>query len=186
MQQIGTDQGLLPAPIMTKYLLLAPGERADLVIDFSQSRGAKIQLESQPFTLMEFRVGSSPVTDTSALPSALRPVPRIAESAAVQTRRLTLDENLSLVGRVHGNAAEQDAVARAHYGETGAEHDRNLGVGKSHRRHAPDSSAHGALSGSSIAAASTPSITPTTTSCATPAPSCRPKKTRWDGRTPCA
>ncbi len=102
MQQIGTDQGLLPAPIMTKYLLLAPGERADLVIDFSQSRGAKIQLESQPFTLMEFRVGSSPVTDTSALPSALRPVPRIAESAAVQTRRLTLDENLSLVAESMG------------------------------------------------------------------------------------
>lgn len=102
MQQIGTDQGLLSAPVSVKYVLLAPGERADLVIDFSQSRGAKIQLESQPFTLMEFRVGSSPVTDTSTVPAALRPVPRIAESAAVKTRRLTLDENLNLVAESMG------------------------------------------------------------------------------------
>ena len=102
MQQIGSDQGLLPAPVTVKYVQLAPGERADLVIDFSQSRGARIQLESQPFTLVEFRVGSSPVTDTSTVPATLRAVPRIAESTAVKTRRLTLDENLNLVAESMG------------------------------------------------------------------------------------
>ncbi len=102
MQQIGTDQGLLPAPVATKYIQLAPGERADVVIDFSAARGAKIQLESQPFELMQFRVGTSPVTDTSTLPRALRPVPRIAESTAVRTRRLTLDETMDMVAQSVG------------------------------------------------------------------------------------
>ena len=38
-QQIGTDQGLLAAPAKQTSLLLAPGERADLVVDFAALRG---------------------------------------------------------------------------------------------------------------------------------------------------
>jgi len=34
--QIGTDNGFLPTPVALDRLLLAPGERADLVVDFSQ------------------------------------------------------------------------------------------------------------------------------------------------------
>ena len=90
--QIGTDQGLLPAPVAITHLLLAPAERADLVIDFAPHRGRRILFSDDAFTLMEFRVSASQVSDTSELPATLRPVPRIAESAAVKTRFLTLDE----------------------------------------------------------------------------------------------
>ena len=38
--QIGTDQGLLPAPASLKATQLAPGERADIIVDFTDSRGA--------------------------------------------------------------------------------------------------------------------------------------------------
>jgi spore coat protein A, manganese oxidase len=102
MQQIGSDQGLLPAPIPLKYIQLAPGERADVVIDFSQMRGAKLQLMSEPFELMQFRVGNAAVADAGTLPKMLRAVPRIAESSAVLTRRLTLDENLNMVAESMG------------------------------------------------------------------------------------
>ena len=34
--QIGTDDGLLAKPVTLNHLLLAPGERADIVIDFSK------------------------------------------------------------------------------------------------------------------------------------------------------
>jgi len=102
MQQIGSDQGLLAAPVTVKSVQLAPGERADLVIDFSQSRGAKIQLQSEPFGLMEFRVSAAAVLDASTVPATLRAVPRIAESTAVRTRRLTLDENLNLIAESMG------------------------------------------------------------------------------------
>ncbi len=59
--QIGADQGLLPAPVQLNNLLLAPGERADLIVDFAAMRGERIQLTNGAFQMMQFRVGSSPV-----------------------------------------------------------------------------------------------------------------------------
>ncbi|HTB96872.1 MAG TPA: multicopper oxidase domain-containing protein [Terracidiphilus sp.] len=102
MHQIASDQGLLPAPVAIQHLQIAPGERADIVIDFAAFRGAQVLLQSEPFVLMQFRVGASEVSDASELPRALRSVPRIAESAAVRTRRLTLDENLNMVAESMG------------------------------------------------------------------------------------
>jgi spore coat protein A, manganese oxidase len=100
--QIGTDQGLLPAPVAVKHVQLAPAERADLVVDFAPHRGERIVLSSDSFALMQFRVGVEAVQDSSALPSALRPLGSIVESTAVRTRRLTLDEENSPVGESMG------------------------------------------------------------------------------------
>ena len=90
--QIGTDLGLLPAPVSLKSLLIAPAERADLVIDFSGHGGEHIVVTNDAFTVMQFRVSKTGSPDTSSLPSSLRSVPRIPESAAVQNRILTLGE----------------------------------------------------------------------------------------------
>jgi spore coat protein A, manganese oxidase len=90
--QIGTDQGLLPAPVPLTEVEIAPAERADLVIDFSEHRGAQLVLMNQAFVVMQFRVSSGKAIETSSLPSALRPIPKIPESQAVATRLLTLDE----------------------------------------------------------------------------------------------
>jgi spore coat protein A len=102
IRQIGTDQGLLPAPLPVTNLQLAPGERADIVVDFTDHRGGNVLLNSDAFTLMQFRVGGAKVADPSALPASLRAVPRIDESSAVQTRRLTLDESLNNVAESTG------------------------------------------------------------------------------------
>ena len=59
-QQIGADQGLLPAPVRLATLLLAPGERADLIVDFAPMRGERIQLTNGAFQMMQFRVSSAP------------------------------------------------------------------------------------------------------------------------------
>ena len=91
-QQIGSDQGLLPAPVEVKSLMLSPGERVDLVVDFSGCRGEQVVLRSDSFSLMQFRVSNTKVADESSLPAQLRPVPKISESEAVKTRLLTLDE----------------------------------------------------------------------------------------------
>jgi spore coat protein A, manganese oxidase len=96
--QIGTDQGLLPAPVPLTSLEIAPGERADLVVDFSEHRGAQLILKNDAFVVMQFRVSSARVADTSSLPSSMRPVPKIPESQAVQTRLLTLDEYVNKSG----------------------------------------------------------------------------------------
>ncbi len=96
--QIGTDLGLLPSPVPLHSLLLAPGERADLILDFSGHRGEEIVLTSDSLMVMQFRVGGSAVSDTSSLPSLLRPVQKIAEDSAVNTRILTLGEKDQMTG----------------------------------------------------------------------------------------
>ena len=91
--QIGTDQGLLPMTVPLKQVGLAPAERADLIVDFTDHAGDQIVLRNDSFLpVMQFRVSRTKVVDTSALPSALRPVPKIEESEAVKTRSLTLGE----------------------------------------------------------------------------------------------
>ena len=96
--QIGTDQGLLSAPVPLTNLEIAPAERADLVIDFSQHRSRQVVLKSDALVVMQFRVSSQKVDDPSALPPALRAVPKIQESRAVQTRLLTLNEYVNKAG----------------------------------------------------------------------------------------
>jgi len=102
MHQIGTDQGALPAPIAVTHVQLAPGERADLVIDFAAHGGAQILLQSDSFVLMQFRVSPAVASDPSSLPTTLRPVPRLLETSAIKTRRLTLDEQLNMVSESMG------------------------------------------------------------------------------------
>jgi spore coat protein A, manganese oxidase len=101
LQQIGTDQGLLPAPVGLKQITLAPGERADLVVDFSDHAGEQIVLKNDfASPVVQFRVSRSKVSDPSSLPAALRPVPKIAESEAVKTRDLRLGE----INDLHGDS----------------------------------------------------------------------------------
>jgi spore coat protein A len=57
---IGTDQGLLPAPLPMKQLLIAPAERADLLIDFSAAAGRNVHLVSGLANVMQFRVAAAP------------------------------------------------------------------------------------------------------------------------------
>jgi spore coat protein A len=102
IHQIGGDQGLLAAPVAVRDVQLAPGERADLIVDFSQHRGTRVLLVSEALELMQFRVGASRVADPSLLPAALRSVPRLPESSAIQTRRLTLDETTNMVAESQG------------------------------------------------------------------------------------
>jgi spore coat protein A len=100
--QIGSDQGLLAEPVALTRMPLAPAERGDIIIDFRGMQGEKVELRSDSFSILQFRVGRDPVPDDSDLPSSLRPVRRIPESEAVRTRQLTLDEKMDPVQRSMG------------------------------------------------------------------------------------
>ncbi|HEY0808862.1 MAG TPA: multicopper oxidase domain-containing protein [Longimicrobiales bacterium] len=109
MIQIGTDGGFLPAPVSLAdasgnnpgRLMLGPGERADIIIDFSQFAGQRLVLHNNaptpfagsasaqggytPYTgtrhfrggtipldqLLVFNVSPIPVSDPSVIPAAL-------------------------------------------------------------------------------------------------------------------
>lgn len=112
--QIGGEGGLFPAPVKLNEILIAPGERADIVIDFSKHKGQEIILTNDapaPFPMgdpadpettgqiMQFRV-NLPLSgfDNSSLPPVLRSVSRINEKTAVKVRDLTLEERLDKEG----------------------------------------------------------------------------------------
>jgi spore coat protein A, manganese oxidase len=93
-QQIGSDQGLLAAPVTMKLLTLAPAERADLIVDFSRSAGENIELKSDRLTALQFRVSGKAAVSVAAIPTSLRAVARIPESDATKTRELMLEETV--------------------------------------------------------------------------------------------
>lgn len=96
--QIGSDGGLLPHPAVRSEISLAPGERIDVVIDFSRyAVGARVVLRNQDTSapsipeLMRFDVVREE-TDDSSIPSTLRPMARLPESSASVTRTFTLNQ----------------------------------------------------------------------------------------------
>jgi spore coat protein A len=89
--QIGTDQGLMSAPVALNLLSLAPGERSDVILDFTGQPGEQIVIKNDfNLPVMQIRVSRQKVDDPSSMPATLRPVPKLAESAAIKTRTLTL------------------------------------------------------------------------------------------------
>ena len=97
--QIGSDQGLLSAPVRLTNLNLAPAERADVLIDFSDAAGQHIHLLNGALEILQFRVKPrSTTTSAPFIPTSLASVSRVPESTAIQTRTITLDEQLNGVG----------------------------------------------------------------------------------------
>jgi spore coat protein A len=93
---IGTDGGLITAPISLADFTMAPAERFDVVVDFeSFPAGTEIVLRNDngqvPIVtnVMKFIVGSD-LGDTVNLPSELRLVAPIEESEATETRWFNL------------------------------------------------------------------------------------------------
>jgi spore coat protein A, manganese oxidase len=118
--QIGTDGGFLPGPVALSKLLLAPAERADLIVDFSGLEGKTVTLSNNapaPFPgwdmitphhlalyeLMQFRVtlSLSGKGKPFSMP-APRPFPRLDETASVATRDFVLTEGMDAQGRSLG------------------------------------------------------------------------------------
>ena len=97
--QIGSEQGFLSAPAETNLLILGPGERADLVVDFSSHAGKQVILRTDVAIIMQFRVSAAKTADPLSLPTTLRSVVRIPESSATRTRELTLADYQNRLGR---------------------------------------------------------------------------------------
>lgn len=112
MLQIGSDSGFLENPVLfdptpdleTPGLVLAPAERADIIIDFSKFSGKSFlflnnglpdDFDAQmPLPLvMLFKVGTSlPQPDLTQVPEKLAPIKRLEPSLASQTRKIVFDK----------------------------------------------------------------------------------------------
>ena len=91
--QIGSDQGLLAAPVPLDRLILGCAERADILIDLSAHAGKTLHLRTGALDILELRVSAHPTSQANnQIPQTLRPIERIPESSAVHTRTITLHE----------------------------------------------------------------------------------------------
>jgi spore coat protein A, manganese oxidase len=98
--QIGSDQGLLSAPAEKDHLTLAPAERADILIDFSQSAGQKLHLRNGGLDILQFRIAKQTAAPASitTIPRTLRTIQRTPEASATTIRTITLNEYQDKVG----------------------------------------------------------------------------------------
>ncbi len=95
--QIASDNGFLESPVELEVLKLVPGERAEIIIDFSNySVGDTVTLESLGFKIMDFSVMTE-AEDTTTIPEKLTTINKIPESSAVKTRSFVLGGKGALV-----------------------------------------------------------------------------------------
>jgi spore coat protein A len=89
--QIGTESGLLPAPVLRTGMRMGPAERLDVVVDFAGKLGQTLYLTDvlTGMPLLEFRV-TEHIVDDSSIPPTLRPVPDIGEPTV--TRNWSFDK----------------------------------------------------------------------------------------------
>jgi FtsP/CotA-like multicopper oxidase with cupredoxin domain len=124
--QIGTEGGLMPAPLERTQLLIGPGERVDLIVDFAGAahrdvelrsvarRGGPNALGSKTYVgpLMQFRVGK-PLVDDTSIPAELRPLPAwVAEAPASPDRSwsVTIGGGLLPSWQINGRTFDPDFV----------------------------------------------------------------------------
>ena len=120
LRQIGTELGMMNAPATLSHLLIAPGERADVVVDFSGQNNTSINVvnsANSPFPdgnpvdpltagkVMRFRVVRplNPLVRKPILPAFLRPVSGLLpapSTAGVPVRKLMLLEGNDPFGRL--------------------------------------------------------------------------------------
>ena len=135
--QIGTDGGLLNAPVKLYRLILGPGERADVVVDFAGLKPgtrvvlansarvpypdgpASIQLGGLPLPdIMQFTV-TSKAGYTAPLPDKLRdrPITNLVDRAPETRRSMALVEvtnaaDVPLMALLNNRRFESDDIAR--------------------------------------------------------------------------
>lgn len=98
MHQVGSDGGLLPARITRRELVLAPGERVDVLVDFAGAR--EVRLLSRPDGNSPMRgmmggrgMGMGPGSMPSGQP------PAVAEDGAFEVMRFAIDPARAAVQR---------------------------------------------------------------------------------------
>ncbi|MBP2323122.1 FtsP/CotA-like multicopper oxidase with cupredoxin domain [Kibdelosporangium banguiense] len=119
--QIGSDGGLLAAPVTHQTLVIAPGERFDVVVDFSGvAPGTQVTMVNRlgdcdtTSHVMRFVVARQ-AKDESTVPSRLSDVPKIDPAQAVRTRewrfeRKFLDKHGMEGWAVNGQAFDPEST----------------------------------------------------------------------------
>lgn len=86
--QIASDNGFLEAPVELDRLEMSPGERAEIIVDFSLTSAGTISLQSDELKIMDFKVTGT-ATDATSIPATLTSIGKLDENSAAKTRNFT-------------------------------------------------------------------------------------------------
>ena len=125
---IASDGGYLPAPVPLQRLLVAPGERYELLVDFSN--GQRVTLSTGPDrnlpmmgmmmgsgttagggSLLTFEVDPSLPARSTLLPKTLVPVPAIDRKTVARTRQFLLNDMMMGGGMMMGGRGAGPVMA---------------------------------------------------------------------------
>lgn len=89
--QIASDGGLLEAPVQMEALFISPGERAEIIVDFSKyQEGDTVELISDNAHVMTFKIGGA-AEDNTTIPERLAEIEKLDERLALGTKTIELD-----------------------------------------------------------------------------------------------
>lgn len=107
-QQIASDGGFLEAPVTRQSVVLAPGERAEVIIDFSQTRKSSVSLMTGSKSVMKINItGNDP--DTTELPGTLTDIEPVTVGNNPVTRVFEL-QSMGINGTINGKFFDMDRI----------------------------------------------------------------------------
>ena len=94
---VATDAGLLPAPLSLTSLVLSPGERAEVLVDFSTGGAAALLSDpGQAFVVQDFATDDSLSPRITDLPVSFYGPPTDLTGTEVQTRTFSLEMGMGM------------------------------------------------------------------------------------------
>jgi FtsP/CotA-like multicopper oxidase with cupredoxin domain len=99
-QQIASDGGFLEAPLSRKSIFLSPGERAEVIIDFSNTRRNTVSLMLGSKPIMDINLTGS-IPDTTEIPESLITIRPIPAGNNPGTREFDL-QSMGISGTING------------------------------------------------------------------------------------
>lgn len=107
-QQIASDGGFLEAPLARQSVFLAPGERAEVIVDFSKTRRDTLSLMAGNQSIMAINLTSTDA-DTTEIPVSLTSVMPIQLSDNPTTRVFDL-QSMGISGTINGKTFDIDRI----------------------------------------------------------------------------
>jgi FtsP/CotA-like multicopper oxidase with cupredoxin domain len=125
---VASDGGYLPAPVPLQRLLIAPGERYEILVDFSDGQRAALStgpdrnlpmmgmmmggaIPAGGGTLMSFEVDPSLPAESKPLPKTLVPLPAIDRTKVARTRQFLLNDMMMGGGMMMGGSGAGPVMA---------------------------------------------------------------------------
>lgn len=114
--QIASDGGFLEAPVERRDVVLSPGERAEIVVDFPRRDAGPVTLFAEStsgrrYRALELRPATTVLREAPPLPTRLASIPDLASSGVDRRRRFVM----STMGRggrltINGRTMDMDRI----------------------------------------------------------------------------